>query len=167
MRFLDRFCKQSLIRVLFNHRFVRFGTVGSSGTIVNMVVLYLNQSIVLKDIYPIKHRLYFSLAVAIFLATLNNYLWNRWWTWGDRKKPTRAGFFVQMGQYYLACGVAIFFQYLITMLLSHFVHYLIANIVGIVFSAIFVYLFNDAWTFSPMKKGIGRVPNRKGKHTGG
>ena len=140
-----------LIGRLIKYRFIRFGTVGLSGTIINVVVLHFNQSILFKTVYPVEKRLHISLSIAIFLATFNNYLWNRWWTWGDRKKTTKRSFFTQMGRYYLACGVAIFLQYLFTMLLSQFVHYLIANIISIVLSAIFVYVLNDVWTFRRLK----------------
>lgn len=140
----------SLIK-LIKYRFIKFGTVGFSGTIINIAVLYVCQSMLLRNIYPVEKRLHISLSIAIFLATLNNYLWNRWWTWGDRKRTTTLGFFTQMGQYYLACGIAIFFQYLLTTLLSRITHYLLANIISIVLAAIFVYVLNDLWTFSRSK----------------
>ncbi len=137
-----------LIGPLFQIRFIKFGVVGFSGTLVNMGVLYVCQSILFKDVFSPNKRLHVSLSIAIFLATLNNYLWNRWWTWRDRKRPDKAGFFIQMVQYYLACGVAIFIQYLLTTILAKLFHYLIANLIAIVLSAIFVYIINDIWTFS-------------------
>ncbi|HDZ90471.1 MAG TPA: GtrA family protein [Deltaproteobacteria bacterium] len=136
------------LKGIIRHRFVRFGTVGLSGTVVNLVVLYVNQNYVLTGIFPAERRLQFSLSIAIFIATLNNYLWNRWWTWGDRKRAAGSGFFIQMAQYYLACGIAIFLQYLITILLARLVHYLLANVISIVLAAVFVYILNDFWTFA-------------------
>ena len=143
--------KRSLLRALIRHRFIRFGAVGLSGTVVNMAVLYVSQTILFAGVSPFEKRLYISLGIAIFLATLNNYLWNRWWTWGDRKKKTISGFFTQMAQYYLACGVAIIIQFVITMFLSRVVFYLVANVAAIVLSAIFVYILNNVWTFQPSK----------------
>ena len=154
MRIFERLQEIPLIGPLFQLRFIKFGVVGFSGTLINMGVLYVNQSILFKDVYPPDRRLHISLSIAIFLATLNNYLWNRWWTWGDRRRTKRAGYFIQMGQYYLACGVAIAIQYLLTTILSGFVHYLIANMAAIVLSAIFVYIINDIWTFSRRMGGI-------------
>ena len=151
MIIIDRIRELPLIGILIKHRFIKFGTVGLSGTVVNVAVLYVNQSVILTNVYPVEKHLQLSLGIAIFIATLNNYLWNRWWTWGDRKKMTKSGFFTQMGQYYLACGVAIFLQYLITMLLSQFVHYIIANIISIVLAAVFVYVLNNVWTFRRLK----------------
>ena len=144
---IDSSRKRFSFSTLLRHRFIRFGTVGLSGTVVNMAVLYVSQTVLFADIYPAEKRLYFSLGLAIFLATMNNYLWNRWWTWGDRKKRTIVGFLTQMVQYYLACGIAIFIQYVITMLLSRVLYYLVANGIAIVLSAIFVYILNHAWTF--------------------
>ena len=148
MNIIDKIYLIPIIGTIIRHRFIKFGTVGFSGTIVNLVVLYINQEFLFKDIYPPEGRLHLSLSVAIFLATINNYLWNRMWTWGDRKGKAKYGFFIQMGQYFLACGLAIFLQYVFTMLFSCFIHYLIANILSIILAAIFVYILNDIWTFS-------------------
>ena len=61
-----------------------------------------------------------------------------------------------MFQYYLACAVAIFVQFVVTTILSRIVYYLVANAAAIVLSAIFVYILNNVWTFrqSEMKGGI-------------
>lgn len=151
MNFISRIQQLPLIGPLFRIRFIKFGVVGFSGTLINIGVLYVNQSILFRAVSPPDKRLHLSLSIAIFLATLNNYLWNRWWTWGDRKRGDKGGFFIQMGQYYLACGVAIFIQYLLTTILADFIHYLLANMTAIILSAIFVYIINDLWTFSPVK----------------
>jgi len=81
---------------------LKFGTVGLSGTVVNLFFLTLNQEIFFKNMMPDEKRLQLSLSIAIFFATLNNYIWNRTWTWKDRKGRTAYGFFIQMGQYFLA-----------------------------------------------------------------
>lgn len=154
MHIFEKLQEIPLVGPLFQLRFIKFGVVGFSGTLINIGVLYVNQSILFRGVYPPDRRLHISLSIAIFLATLNNYLWNRWWTWGDRRRAKKTGFFIQMGQYYLACSVAIFLQYLLTTLLSGFIHYLIANMAAIVLSAIFVYIINDIWTFNRKMKGI-------------
>ena len=148
MSFFDRFCAIPVLGPLLRHRFVKFGTVGFSGTIVNIGVLYLNQEFLFRHIYPLEKRLHLSLGGAIFLATLHNYLWNRMWTWRDRKGENPYGFFIQMGQYFLACALAIFFQYLFTTIFARIIHYLVANIIAIILAAIFAYVLNDVWTFS-------------------
>lgn len=138
---------------LIRHRFIKFGIVGLSGTIVNLVVLYINQEIILRNIYPTETRLSLSLAGAILLATINNFLWNRMWTWGDRRGKTKHGLLIQMGQYFLASWLSIVLQFSLTRLFARFIHYLIANIVAIILAAVVTYILNDVWTFSIKKPG--------------
>ena len=133
----------SIIRV----RFIKFALVGFSGTIVNLVMLFINQEFLLRDIYPQDFRLKLSLSGAILIATINNYIWNRMWTWSDRKNKKWYGFFIQMGQYFVACGLAIILQFLITVIFARMMNYLLANTLAILLSAIFVYILNNIWTF--------------------
>ena len=150
--FMDKILAEiPVIGRVLRHRFVKFSIVGSSGMIINLVTLYVGQEILFQEIRPEAVRLNLSLGLAIFLATVNNYLWNRAWTWLDRKGKTKYGFFPQMGQYFIACGLAIGLQFVFTLLLAEFIHYLIANIISIVFAAIINYLLNDIWTFSIRK----------------
>gem|GEM_PF-462202 len=145
-----------LFSIIIRHRFTRFGTVGFSGMLVNLAVLYMGQEIFFRDIPAQGLRLHLALMLAIFIATMNNFFWNRIWTWGDRKDELGKPFFLQMGQYYLACVSAMTIQFVCTIVLSMFVHYLAANIMGIVFSSLINYLLNDRWTFSIGKKILHR-----------
>ncbi|MDH5709604.1 MAG: hypothetical protein OEY75_10865, partial [Hylemonella sp.] len=52
-----------LIDWLHGFRYVRFGLVGASGTVVNLVVLYACQEHLLRFIADDRSRLYASLAV--------------------------------------------------------------------------------------------------------
>ena len=148
---IDDVLKIPVIGRLIRHRFVKFCTVGFSGMIINLAALFMCQEILFENIRPESVRLNLSLGLAIFLATVNNYLWNRAWTWFDRKGKTKYSFFLQMGQYFIACGLAIGLQFGITLLLAQFIHYLIANIISIVIAAILNYLLNDIWTFAIRK----------------
>lgn len=138
-----------MIGGLLGYRFVKFGVVGSSGVIVNFVVLFLAQEYLFRGILPEQRRLSLSLAIAIAIATFNNFLWNRIWTWGDREDGSEKRFFVEMGQYYVACWVAILLQFILTKLLALFFHYLAANLIAILLSAAANYFVNHRWTFAP------------------
>lgn len=142
----------SLIRGFVGHRFIKFGTVGFSGMIVNLTVLYLSQEYLLREIEP-GARLNLSLGVAIFCATINNFAWNRIWTWGERMAMIKKPYLFQMAQYFVACWFSILCQFLFTKVLVHFSHYLIANTLAIFFSAVINYILNDKWTFCVGKKG--------------
>jgi len=76
---------------------------------------------------------------------------NRVWTGLDLKGKMKYGFFPHMGQYFIACGLAIGLQFAFTLLLAQFMHYLIANIISIVLAAVLNYLLNDIWTFAIRK----------------
>jgi putative flippase GtrA len=103
------------------------------------------------------------LAGAIFVATVSNFIWNRKWTWEDRKGKTSHGVVVQLGQYFLACGVAIAVQNLFTILLSQILHYVAANLLSIGIAALISYALNDIWTFALAKKGMLENQNRARK----
>jgi hypothetical protein len=77
---------QKLLLWLMGFRYIKFGLVGASGTLVNMAVLYAAQEWMFNAITEPRDRLYASLALAIAVATLNNFTWNRLWTWADRKR---------------------------------------------------------------------------------
>ena len=150
---IERASTLPLLGQLLHHRFTKFGTVGLAGTVVNLVVLFLGQELLFQWISAPGVRLKASLALAIFVSTLHNYLWNRSWTWKERRRPSRSGFFIQMGQYFLACGLSIGLQYLFTLALAVFTHYMAANIVAIALAAVVTYLLNDLWTFAKRRSG--------------
>ncbi len=147
-----------LVAWLKSFRYVKFGLVGASGTVVNMAVLYVAQEFLFAAIVDPRHRLYASLALAIGIATVNNFTWNRLWTWSDRVKAahdhhrqlqrTRLSVMAgQLGRYALASWVGIGLQYGLTLWLAHSLHYLVANVIAIVVASVSNFLANDRWTF--------------------
>ncbi len=152
MKLKSHLPQSPIIKSVLKRRFIKFGTVGFSGTLINVTALYVNQEYFFRWIESIEKRLPVSLAAAIFLATLNNFAWNRGWTWRDRKRKTGHGFFLQMGQYFLASGLAIGTQYLCTMALVKLMHYMLANVLSIGAAAFLNFLINDVWTFATGNK---------------
>ena len=132
---------------LLKFRFLKFGTVGASGTFVNLGVLYIGQEFLFRAIAQAEMRLNFSLAGAILVATINNFTWNRIWTWQDRPRNQGRSVLVQFGQYALACWVGILLQVVFTKMLVVYLHYLVANLIAIVFASVFNFIVNDLWTF--------------------
>ena len=133
---------------LRQHRFLKFGTVGAFGVLVNQAFLYLGKEYVFAAVPWPKVSLNLSLALAIFCATVSNFFGNRHWTWRDRRQHHRhKPLVVQFGQYTLACWVGIALQFLFTNLLVLFLHYLPANLIAIVLASVFNYVVNDLWTF--------------------
>jgi dolichol-phosphate mannosyltransferase len=163
MNAIDRLARLPGLRWVLGHRFLKFGAVGASGTVVNLGVLYLGQEFLLRAIEPVGTRLNASLALAIFFATVNNFAWNRAWTWADRKQRNLAKPLpLQFGQYALACWFAIALQVVFTKILAGMsFHYLVANLTAIVLASVFNFVLNDLWAFGRMKSmsiARGREP---------
>ena len=133
--------------MLARWRYIKFGLVGASGTVVNLAVLYLCQEFLLASIFSGEQRLYASLAIAILLATVNNFAWNRLWTWRDRQAEFHGGIATQFVRYGLASWLGTSVQYILTLWLAQHVHYLLGNVLAIVLASVINYFANDWWTF--------------------
>lgn len=147
MSVFERLMAHPRVARLLKFRFLKFGTVGASGTFVNLGVLYIGQEFLFRAIAQAEMRLNFSLAGAILVATINNFTWNRIWTWQDRPRNQGRSVLVQFGQYALACWVGILLQVVFTKILVVYLHYLVANLIAIVFASVFNFIVNDLWTF--------------------
>jgi dolichol-phosphate mannosyltransferase len=141
----------SLLRRIFSRRFLKFGTVGASGTVVNMGVLYFAQEHIFNAVQQTEIKLNLSLTLAIFLATLNNFFWNRLWTWADRTQHHHRSWLAQFGQYALACWLSIALQLVFTNLLAPHVYYQYANLIAIGLTSVLNFILNDIWTFGRAK----------------
>lgn len=139
------------------YRYIKFGIVGASGTVVNLVVLYLGHEYLFHHIEADYKRPYLSLALAILLATINNFTWNRLWTWRDRVEALEADATIQpvglrvlgmeFGQYATASAFGSALQYVLTLLLSGSMDYRLANVAAIIAASVSNFLANDRWTF--------------------
>jgi dolichol-phosphate mannosyltransferase len=144
------------------YRYLKFGIVGASGTVVNLVVLYLGHEYLFNAIESTYKKPYLSLALAITLATINNFTWNRLWTWRDRVQSLEADeaqggkvslrlLGVEFGQYVTASAFGSALQYVLTLLLSGSMDYRLANITAILAASVSNFLANDRWTFKRHK----------------
>lgn len=146
-----------LLYWLLGIRYIKFGLVGASGAGVNLAVLYLGHEYLFQSLEGPGGKPYASLALAIALATVNNFTWNRLWTWADRMAQPpqdaqlpaqpRTSLGGQLIKYALASWFGIGLQYGITMWLAHTMHYMLANVIAIVIASVSNYLANDRWTF--------------------
>lgn len=132
---------------LVKQRFAKFGAVGFAGTIVNIGVLHFSNRFVYQGISSAYVRENLALLTGIFVATVHNFLWNRAWTWGDRKVHGRASLVVQFLQYCMSCSLAIALQILFTNILKSYMFLELANFFAIVLSAVLNYIINHLWTF--------------------
>ena len=128
-------------------RFIKFGAVGASGTVINVAVLYASQEFLLRGIADFHTRLNFSIAIAITLATISNFYWNRRLTWRDRRQDMHHSVLFLFSKYVMAAGLAILVQSLLTKWLALSMHYLIANLMAIGLASLFSFFANDRMTF--------------------
>jgi putative flippase GtrA len=143
--------------LLERYRYIKFGIVGASGTVVNLAVLHFGHEFLFNELEAAYNRPYFSLALAIAVATLNNFTWNRLWTWSDRVKTLEAGeatgrvslrlLSVELGQYVTASAFGSGLQYTLTLLMSGHMDYRVANVLAILAASVTNFLANDRWTF--------------------
>ena len=153
---LSRFVLWGL-RWIERYRYLKFGIVGASGTVVNLTVLHIGHEYLFASIEAAYQRPYISLAFAIAIATVNNFTWNRLWTWSDRVKALEEAEGTQpvsmqligkeFGQYVTASAFGSAVQYGLTLLLSGYIDYRIANIIAILAASVSNFLANDRWTF--------------------
>lgn len=128
-------------------RVLRFGSVGASGVLVNQVTLWFAHEHLFAGMSP-RLALNAALAVAISLATVNNYLLNRLWTWRDRYRvPGARGTLAQFGHYCVAVAVGSATQVALTNLFTLFLGYLLANFCAIVVAGGVNFAINNQWTF--------------------
>lgn len=143
------------------YRYIKFGIVGASGTVVNLVMLHLGHEYLFNAIEAGYQKPYLSLALAISIATLNNFTWNRLWTWSDRVRTMEAEEHVplpslrligkEFGQYATASAFGSALQYVLTLLLSSTMDYRVANLIAIAAASVSNFLANDRWTFKRNK----------------
>jgi len=147
--------------LLERYRYIKFGIVGASGTVVNLTVLHFGHEYLFNHIEAAYNKPYLSLALAISLATVNNFTWNRLWTWSDRVKTLEADespgpvsvrlLGLEFGQYVTASAFGSTLQYVLTLLLAGSMDYRLANIIAILAASVSNFLANDRWTFKRQK----------------
>lgn len=120
-------------------QFLKFSVVGFLGTIVNLIVLYL-----LTEFFGVYYLL--SAFFAFIAAVINNFIWNKVWTFKEKfnhKPVTKFGqfFFVSL----IALGVNLSFLYLFTEVFG--IYYLVSQVFAIIISLVINFIGNKLWTF--------------------
>ena len=139
-------------------RLAKFASVGASGLMVNQAALWLAREHLFTGMSP-RMRLNAALAVAISLATLSNYFWNRLWTWRDRRQsPDTLGAVTQFGRYCVAVAFGTAIQVVLTNVLASFMHYLLANLCAVAVASGVNFAINDGWTFRGRHAAASLLP---------
>jgi putative flippase GtrA len=117
----------------------KFGLVGGSGYLVNLAVFAL-----LVGSFDLHHV---AAAVGAFcVAVANNFLWNRYWTFGPGEGPAhfQAARFFAVSLASLALNIAV----LELLVSSHLTGELAAQAIAVAAAMPFNFLGNKLWTFT-------------------
>ena len=91
-------------------RFLKFLTVGVSGTVINLSLVWFGNSVVFFGVAePLQTWL--SYGLAIFVSITSNFVLNYHWTWRDRRGCGTKHFFLHLLKYYLTNLVAASIQF--------------------------------------------------------
>ena len=88
-------------------RFVKFGLVGGSGVIVNLLVFkaaYLGLGMMVEPLTPVHHTI--ANFAGVIVSIFTNFLLNDSWTWGDRIKGGGGAWVRRVLRYYATCSLA-------------------------------------------------------------
>jgi len=132
---------------LLRWRVIKFALVGASGTVINLAVLYLAQEHLLRGIADFHARLNYAIALAISVATVSNFYWNRRLTWRDRARSAPQPALKLFAKYVMAAALSIAVQSLLTRWLALHLHYLLANVIAIAIASVANFVANDRLTF--------------------
>lgn len=136
--------KEKKIHHIFrNHvgRFVKFGIVGGSGTVVNLGVQYLLTLIGLHYIV--------AGVISTEISIINNFLLNNFWTWRDNPAKTKRSFVSRLLKYNSSMIITGIAQNLMMIFLTELfkINDLISKFIAIVIITIVNYIIHYFWTF--------------------
>ena len=119
-------------------RFGKFCVVGSSGVVVNTLVLYLLHE---RFVLP----LVIASPIAVEMAILNNFFWNNYWTFGQEGAR-----WVDFGRFNLVAlgGLAITTLILVYLSEGRGMFYLLANLAAIAVATTWNFAVNSLWTWN-------------------
>ena len=128
-------------------RLVKFGIVGVSGTVVNLVVLWASLKWLLPEVEPASLRLNLGIALGILFGLTNNFVLNSNWTWRDRHAARPVRTHIRYLQYAAANWAGILTTVIGTNVLARWVPDLVANASAIAVASVVNFTINDLWTF--------------------
>jgi dolichol-phosphate mannosyltransferase len=122
-------------------RFIKFISVGVSGTGVNEGVLSLVATFT-------NWNAKLQLIPGIEVSIVTNFLLNDFFTFADRRRGKAGSFFARMGKYNLIALAGAFINWGIAALLEHFgLNIYLSNFIGIIVAFLWNYFFSTIWAW--------------------
>jgi putative flippase GtrA len=128
-------------------QFIKFSVVGVSGTIIDYGVLNLLVLVFHTNVY-------LSSTVSFTLAVVNNFIWNKYWTFKVNNQTNRPYF--QFFQFLVVSVVGLGLNLLIMYILIHFfnIWYNLAKAFAIVVVLFWNFIANKLWNFKVKNKSF-------------
>ena len=121
-------------------QFLKFGIVGASGTLVNFLIYH--------SLLYFSYQIWLAYAVGFIIGGVNNFWWNRHWTFRSKGEPWR-----ELGQFITVSAVALAISEFVLVVVEHripqtlahrnTVAWLAATLVGMGWN----FFVNKYWTF--------------------
>ncbi len=87
-------------------RLLKFGSVGLTGVVVNLVVFSVVFHVALAPVIAGDFLFVIANAAGFVVSVFTNFLLNDWWTWGDRSKGRLRDWWHRLGKYYVTASGA-------------------------------------------------------------
>jgi len=119
-------------------RFVKFGIVGASGVIVNLGI-----TAIARELGNFSEKT--SIAFGILISIFTNFMLNNFFTWRDLRAKSPKQWASKVLMYYVGSGIGAAIQMGISIVGLDYlgVHYLIADIFGILVAMVFNFVFSN------------------------
>jgi dolichol-phosphate mannosyltransferase len=126
--------------MIFPKRFLKFCTVGFSGVIVNLGILYL-----LKEIFGL---FYLASAIAIEISIITNFVLNDIYTFSDRRKAGRKNYFHRLLKWNLTRFLTLAINFIAFIVFTEIgFNYLLSQAIGIFIATLLAYLVSLTWVW--------------------
>lgn len=141
----------NLVRKIFSkeqRRFIKFCIVGGSGVFVNLFFVWSGFNFIFF-FFVEEIRKTLSSLFGIIISIFTNFLLNDLWTWADRDKSKKYGFFIRMAKFYLVSTIAASVQFGVYLFFTFYLnfHYLLSQLIGIAIATVINFVVNNIWTF--------------------
>jgi putative flippase GtrA len=120
-------------------QFIKFSIIGVLNTIINLAVLY-----VCTDIFGIYYLI--SAIIAFMAAVTNSFVLNKTWTFNEKINQNA---YSKYAKFFIISIIALAVNLVILYVLVEFfsIHYIIAQLIGIISNLIINFFGNKLWTF--------------------
>lgn len=117
---------------------IKYSIVGISGTLVDLITLFI-----LFDVFKV--NLYISVTIAFLLAVLNNYIFNKSWTFQIKTNKNKKFFIKFLSVSIIGLILSLFLMHVFTFILGFW--YLLSKILTSSIVIAWNFLANKYWTF--------------------